>query len=489
VSGTHAVLACLAALACLVWSPTAGRTQDTAAAVLAPAATAPASRADSVCVDCGPKRPLRAALEGLGVNVFLNRVDDWVRNEYTPADGHWARVGFRSWGVHIRHGWTWDTDAFPVNMFMHPFHGSMYFKAARQNGMNFWESVPYPFLGSAEWEYFGETTLPSLNDFYNTGFGGVVLGEMTYRVAALVRDNQARGAARLFRELAAIPLDPVGSIKRLISGGFSRVSPNPADRDPEALSLQLQTGARLAVDSGIAGGRVIAGSIVAEIAYGDPFGKPYEKPFDVFRARLQIGPGGHPVNDLVVYGQLYAHEFTDPSATLRTIFTVNQKYEYEGNPAYKFGGQMLDVGVATQTHLTPEIDLRAEAYAEGILLGAVDAPGAGVVGSERTYDFGPGVGLDVGASLLMRSFPVLTVRYHWAIVHSVSGSPADHYVQLPSVESGVPLTESVGLGAYAGWYQRRSAYASRPGEVTTYPDFRAYLVWHTHRVRRAAEPQ
>jgi len=488
-TGARGALACLAAAGWLACGPTAGRAQDSATAVSVPAAAAPAARADSACLSCVPKRPLRAVLEGLTINVIVNRFDDWVRNAYNPWEGYWARVGPRTWGTNFRYGWTWDTDAFPTNMFMHPTHGSMYFRAGRQNGLSFWESAPLPFLGSAEWEYFGETARPSLNDFYNTGLGGVVLGEMTFRLAALVRDDQARGVGRLLRELAAIPLDPTGSLKRLVSGGFSRVSPNPADRNPDALSLQLQTGARLAVDSGITGGRVIAGSIVAEVAYGDPFSKPYEKPFDVFRARLQIGPGGHPVNDMVVSGRLYAHEFTDPSATLRTIFTVNQKYEYQGNPAYKFGGQMLDVGLATRIALTPQIDLRAEGYAEGIFLGAVDAPGAGIVGSERSYDFGPGVGLDVGASLLMRSFPVLTVRYHWAIVHSVSGSPADHFVQLPSVESGVPLTESLGLGAYAGWYQRRSAYASWPGEVTTYPDFRAYLVWHTHRVRRAPEPR
>ncbi len=91
----------------------------------------------------------------------------------------------------------WDTDAFQVNMFMHPFQGAAYFRSGRVNGLNFWESTPLTFLGSLEWEFFGEKTLPSLNDLYNTGFGGIVLGEMTWRLAPLIRDNRARGLGRL----------------------------------------------------------------------------------------------------------------------------------------------------------------------------------------------------------------------------------------------------------------------------------------------------
>jgi len=477
------LLALLTVFAGVAARPATGHAQDSASNA-APAAPQPGAtllaRDLHLCAACPPKRPLRAVLEELGINVFVNKaLDDWIFNFNDPVDGHFARVGLRSWSANLRRGWVWDADAFQVNMFGHPFTGGLYFKAGRSNGLNFWESVPLTFLGSAEWEYFGETTLPSLNDFYNTGFGGIVLGEMTWRLAALVRDNRARGAGRFFRELAALPLDPVGTVKRLLAGDFTRVSANPSERDSSALGLELKGGPRLAVDSGPGNRRAVAGTLVAELSYGDAFAKPYAQPFDVFVARLLLNAGGHPINEMRVAGRLFAHEFTNPSAAVRTFFAVNQKIEYIGNPAYKFGGQSLTAGLVSGFTLGNGFDVRAEGFGEGIMLGAVDAPGAGIQNTARTYDFGPGVGFDVGAALRYRTFPVLSAHWHWTMVHSVSGSPADHYVQLPSVEIGVPVARSFGVGAYAGWYLRHSDYAGRTEEVSTYPDLRIYLTWQT----------
>lgn len=453
----------------------------------APTTGAPPADTGTPCRGCRPKRPLRAVLEGLAINVAVNRYDAWIQNAYNPWEGHWARVGLRSWSANLRGGWDWDTDAFPTNMFVHPIHGSEYFLAGRSNGLNFWESVPLPFLGSAEWEYFGETARPSLNDFYNTAFGGVVLGEMSHRLVALIRDDRARGTGRVLREVAAAPLDPVGFLTRIFNGDVSRVQANPADRESGALTLELRGGGRLAEDSGTIHKRVLASTLVAELRYGDPFAKPYARPFDVFDARLMIGAGGHSVNELTVAGQLFAHEFTYPSADVRTIFTVSQKIEYVLNPAYKYGGQSLDVGLLAGFTIGRGVVVRTNGYLEGIMLGAVDAPGAGIDSTLRTYDFGPGAGFGVGASLRVNDFPVLTARWRWSIVHSVSGSPADHYTQLPSVEIGIPVTSRLGVGAYAGWYRRHSDYAGRPGEAVTYPDFRASLVWQTRHRPRAAD--
>jgi len=436
---------------------------------------------------CVHRRPLQAVLEGLAFNVAVNRFDDWVRNAWNPREGYWARVGPDSWSRNLRLGWEWDTDEFSTNLFMHPVHGAVYFRSGRENGLDFWESVPLAFLGSAEWEYFGENARPSLNDFYNTSFGGVALGEMTYRLAALVRDDHSRGAVRILRELAALPLDPVGSLRRLLSGDLTRVAPGPIPREPGALALRLQGGARVAVDSGPLHRHSAASALVAELDYGDPFARPYREPFDVFSARVLIGAGGYPVNELRVTGRLYAHEFTNRSTAVRTFFTVQQRLEYAGNPAYKFAAQALDVGLSAGFTLHRGWDVRLEGFAEGIALGAVDAPGAGIQGTPRTYDFGPGVGIEAAASLRKRTFPLLTARWHGALVHSVSGSPADHYTQLPSLEAGIPLGRRLGIGAYAGWYVRRSSYAGAPREAASYPDYRVYLTWQTHRRPTAEE--
>ena len=474
------VLAAVAVLA--LRAPVLAGQDTSAAAPPAPPVAAPPGDVPARV----PKRPLKAALEGIAVNVVLNRFDDWVRNAWSLREGYWARVGPRTWSDNLRRGWEWDTDEFNTNMFMHPTHGGVYFRSGRENGLDFWEAAPLAFLGSAEWEYFGETNRPSLNDFYNTSFGGIALGEMTYRLVALVRDNRARGAERILREVAAAPLDPVGTIRRLLAGDFTRVTADSSARVPGALTLQLEGGARLAVDSGPDHRRSLASTLVAELDYGDPFTTRYAEPFDVFTARLLIGAGAYPVNELRVAGRLFSHEFTNRSTDVRTFFTVLQKFEYAGNPAYKYGGQSFDVGLVAGFTLRRGWDVRFEGYAEGIVLGAVDAPGAGIPGTPRTYDFGPGVGFDASASLLKRTFPLLTARWHGTLVHSVSGSPADHFTNLPSVEIGLPLGRRLGLGAYAGWYTRRSTYVGLPEEAATYPDYRAFVTWQTHRRPTAA---
>lgn len=51
------------------------------------------------------------------------------------------------------------------------------------NGYNVWQSSIATAVGSYVWETGGETQAPSINDFVNTTFGGILLGEMMHRVS------------------------------------------------------------------------------------------------------------------------------------------------------------------------------------------------------------------------------------------------------------------------------------------------------------------
>ena len=448
------------------------------------------TRADSTRAASPRKHPFRAVLLASGVNVFVNRIDAWVVNAHDSIDGYFARVTPKSWRANIRQGWVWDGDNFSTNMFLHPIQGAGYFRAGRANGLNFWESTPLTFLGSVEWEYFGETTFPSLNDVYNTAFGGIVLGEVTWRLAPLVRDNRARGMGRLLRELAAIPLDPNGSVRRLLTGDAWRAYGNPRGSYPGAFEWQFQAGAQGEKASGGAGLRQGSAAFLAEMSYGDAFVTPYAQPFDVFTARLRASTAGAYIREMRVAGRLYARELTDTASSFRHVFSVALKLEYEASPAYKYGGQSLNVGFVSGFFGVHGFDLQTVLYAEGIMLGAVDAPRAGIAGTLRTYDFGPGAGFDLAVKLRLATFPVLTARWHGAYLHTVSGSPADHFIQFPSIEVRVPLTRSFGIGGYAGWFHRRSTHAAGlPAETMSAPEVRAYLVLNTRRGPLPPEPE
>ncbi len=430
----------------------------------------------------GRPRPhiLRALAEVAGLNVLINRLDCDVGHARDAAGTLWACVGPDVWARNIRYGWAWDVDAFHTNMFLHPHHGAAYFNAARSSGLDFWESAPFAFLGSLMWEYFGETERPSLNDLYNTGFGGIALGEVYHRLGALIHDDRRRGTGRVLRELAAFPLDPLGSLNRWLHGGFSRVGPNPPDRHPGTLGVVVEAGGRTAQDSG-ATGRSTSPSILVDVAYGDPYRRPYDRPFDVFTVRMQVSPDAGGINLMRVRGRLWAKELTDPAEDDRAFLTVNQQFEYVHTAAYRFGGQSVEAGVVGGLGFFLGIDLRMEAFAEGLMLGAVDAPPSGT-GSERTYDFGPGIGGTLGASFVVRGRSLLSARAHWGYLHSVSGSPADHHIFSSGLQLDIPIAPEVGLGGYVGWFQRKSAYHGHPEESASFPELRVFLAWQPNRV-------
>jgi hypothetical protein len=128
-----------------------------------------------------------------------------------------AEIGFKSFKRNLSHLPVWDTDKFSTNLIAHPYHGGLYFNAARSNGMTFWKSVPYTFGGSLMWEYFMENELPSINDLFATTFGGAEIGEITFRLSDLFIDNRSSGSERVGRELLVACLSPVRAINRLIT--------------------------------------------------------------------------------------------------------------------------------------------------------------------------------------------------------------------------------------------------------------------------------
>ena len=416
-----------------------------------------------------------------GLNVLINRFDCHVTRATDDAGRLWACVSPAVWSHNLRRGWAWDVDAFANNLFLHPYHGAMYFNVGRANGLDFWESAPLAFLGSAMWEYFGETELPSLNDLYNTGFGGIVLGEVYHRLGMLIRDDRTRGLGRTLRELAALPVDPVGSLTRWLHGGFSRVGANPRDRHPGYLGLVVQTGIRSARDSG-ATTRHTSPSVQVDLAYGDAYRQPYERPFDVFTVRMQVGPSGEGLSVLRVRGRLWAKELTRPTSDDRAILTLNQKFEYLNTSAYRFGGQSVELGLVSGLGFFLGIDVRTEVFLEGLMLGAVNAPHAGIAGSERQYDFGPGIGASLAGSFVVGGQAVISARGQWTYLHSVSGSPADHAIRSLGAELVIPLSRNVGLGAYGGWVHRHSAYPGEPAETASFPEARVFLTWQPNRL-------
>lgn len=414
--------------------------------------------------------PWRAIGQTFLVNAVVNRFDAW------PASQWWAKIGWTSWKSNIRLGWEWDENDFATNMFLHPYHGGMYFNAGRANGLDFWESAPLAFLGSWVWEYLGERHRPALNDFFMTSFGGIALGEVFHRTSASIRSNQARGRARLGRELASLPFDPVGGLNRLFRREWKRFGPNPPEHDPGNWVLQVHTGVTAFGDSvgQPTNESHLAPTLVAELQYGDLFETEARVPYDQFTIRAQISPGAGGLNLLRASGRLFGRVLDDSSGNWHQL-AIHQRYDWVSNPTQHFGGQSVEGGIRSRWKLGKGYTLESEAFADLMLMGAMDAPFAGI--GERTYDFGPGAGVRLDFTLKRHGVTYLALTGRTEYLHTVSGAQADHLASFGGTELTIPIHRGIGVGLYTGYFHRQSRYSDKPDDLRELPETRLFITW------------
>jgi hypothetical protein len=398
----------------------------------------------------------------------------WAFNEY-PRGANFTQINPRSWYENIKGGWKWDDNHFSTNMFAHPYHGNLYYNAARSNGFTFWESIPFAFMGSAFWECCGETHRPAINDWMATSIGGSIIGEAFYRISSTILDNQDTGGSRFWRELGAAVLDPVRGFTRLTTGRAWKVAPNPerpADHRPGRIEHTLYLGARSVFDDNpIADDSLISGFVLFDFQFGTPFSEEARKPFDWFRLQFQLNSrdketiGRFQIRGLLVSTHLKA----SPSNALVLGATLN--YDYINNQAVEFGGQSVTGTLASIWPLSSRFTLIGQAGADAQVFGAVNSEFAFIVetpGQERLreYDFGVGGGGRLGLGLRLNGREFVNATYRLLYMPALNGAVgtlpqigdinATHFLQSLLVELKVPVYGHFGVGADFWWYRRQS---------------------------------
>lgn len=436
------------------------------------------------CGFCNRPQPLFAIFEGLFFQAANNRFNAWVRKDTT------AYVTMETWRANLKGGWGWDQDNFLVNMMGHPYAGSLHFAGARSNGMGFWASTPFTFFHSVMWEYFGETTQPSLNDFVDTGLGGIALGEMFHRVAATIRDNEAGGGARFLREFAALPFDPVGTFNRILRGEVSRKGPNPREHNPLETALRFGGGAGLVRAPGSLLNSLKdaekSAVLFADLKYGDVFSDSTRRPFDAFAMRILLAPRHGGLTQLVGEGRILGATLGGGGSGSKHQLDFNQRFEYLNNGALQWGGQTLELGIASRINLFGAFSLRTLVAGDGIVLAGINAPGTGT--GKREYDFGPGLGGTFSASIAHRGVPYLTVRYQPAWVHTLDGAEdANHYLSYAAAEVVLPVLPVLQLVVHSSYYDRLSKYADGSRSRRRFPELRVFAAFKTTNRRPAAQ--
>ena len=431
------------------------------------------------CPGCPPRRLGSAFLWATAIN-GMYELANLIRGQDT------AKITPETWWTNMKRGWEWDLDDFAVNQIGHPYQGNNYFTTGRSNGMNFWESAGLTAFGSSTWEYFGETNQASLNDFINTTLGGIALGEMFHRTAWLVRNTHATGKSRMWSEIGATALDPMSGLMRYMSGDAGRVVDKPPDMVPSSLTATAQFGLLWRGSNTEAVESNTYGFFETDLLYGDVLHDESHTPYDAFAVRLSFG-GGSAFSEARVRGRLYSKQLK------RSLFTIAQAYQFNNNPAYRFGAQAFEGMFIGEKRLTSTLSMIAVGGAGITVLGAVDSiplggivpeeppppdAGQGVSTGPRFYDYGPGGNLLANFILRRGNNNLVAFGYELHHLHVLDGVRANHVLQRARLDVTWPIKGAWGVGGSTEFFKRKTYYADDAGEADYhFPQYRVFMTW------------
>ena len=125
-----------------------------------------------------------------------------------------------------------------------------------------------------------ENEPPSINDMLATTFGGIELGEITYRLSDLFIDNRSSGAERVGREVLAGILSPVRAFNRIISGeAWRHGSSKGRTYSSVPVNFIVTMGPRFLAEQDGSKRGTTSLNINFRIDYGNPFNDDFYSPY------------------------------------------------------------------------------------------------------------------------------------------------------------------------------------------------------------------
>jgi len=377
----------------------------------------------------------------IGINAFTWAVDRYVFDE------SFSHVGPSTWGNSIHKGWEWDADRFGINFIGHPYSGSMYFNAARSQGYNYLQSIPFAVGGSLIWEYFGENTRPSYNDIINTPVNGVFLGEVFYRLSSNVLDDRTYGAERFFRELVAGLIDPVRGVNRLFQGKSFRHT-NKEVYQKEPLNITVAAGVhKINQDNKAIFGQGPTNTLLnVQFDYGNPFEITRRKPFDVFRFRteLSVGAGRKILDNVIGYGVLFGRSTN--WGKLSVLYGAFQYYDYWDNKTFELGAIGFGGGLITKYPISKKINLYTNFHLAAIPLAGNSTRYGPDTSQVRDYTYNDGLEAKFETTLNFGKYVSTSLAYYYYILHTIVGPAGNNYIASLRPRITVLLYKNLSIG-------------------------------------------
>ena len=377
----------------------------------------------------GKKHPWWALGQVTGVNAFVHLFDRFVTNQ------DFAQTTLNTWGQNSKNGFVWDNDQFSTNLFMHPYHGNLYFNSARAQGLNFWESAPYAMIGSLEWEFLGEIEPPALNDLIATTFGGICIGEITNRISKIFLNDSKRGWPRFWRELGATIFNPMGQLKRFATGDAWTVRSknyryHDYNRNPIDVSLSL--GDRYLADNGSMFKDEHNPYVNLYMQYGDPVNEgEHNAPYDFFEMEFTGGfSSNQPVlNQIHLLGRLWSTPMIE-RRNIKAEFGIYQHFDYFDSKPVKDGSDLTPYRISEAAAFGPGTiiqmpqvgalsHLEQRIFANLILLGGTKSDYYNII--DRDYNMGSGFSIKTKTHMELRHFGRFILNAHYYRIFTWKG--------------------------------------------------------------------
>ncbi len=395
-------------------------------------------------------------------------ITPWVVDRYIRQMDY-ARLTWKStaYNLSLSH-WEWDGDGFTTNQFGHPYHGSLFFSAYRSNGYSFWQAAPAVFAGSYLWETFAENQAPAPNDLINTGFGGIVLGELAHRFANRIVSERRSGFRRQAAEISALLINPVNGLRRITNKQWGK----PALRDTTPVETELDAGWRRFRSDKTQYQWGLFGRV--RFSYGNPF-RSSRTPFDHFSITAELGQDDSSiVNVMNIAGTLRSWRINPVVKRTHHALLLTANYDFIRNTAFFYSAQSVRVALLSAFNTGGKVDVQTQAGGGLVVLAAVPDP---VPYKGRYYDYA--MGLSYTASVLLKLGNRLQAGMHYrgGYLRTVNGSARDYFLQGFSGELRLGIVPGFYLCAEPGHFTLKGRYTSRLPVTHTYPYVRYSFRW------------
>lgn len=440
-----------------------------------------------------PQQPYKAAVWLVATNIGVWSFDRFVLN------APYSRVNFKTIQQNLKTGLVWDNDMFATNLYAHPYHGGVYFNAARSYGLNFCESIPFAASGSLMWEYLLENEPPAVNDLFSTIIGGASLGEMTFRISDLLVDDRTTGFSRFKREALLTLISPVRELNRWISGDAWKHRSTRGNVIPsEPINIYISLGYRILLDELLKNNPVNKATCYdLSLFYGDAYSIENEKPYDYFT--LQIGgmvATNQPIiNHINAMGKLYSMYYSIKKLNSELVWGVFQHFNYY--QAYtkidnvKFNSYQIaesasiGAGVLFKTQLTDYFSISTALHLNAILMGGSQTDHYKF--DKRNYNMGSGFSSKLNFEFLFGNKASVSIHsdyysiYSWIGLNTNSSEMIDSNVQgdkgnakfsITSLNLNYPIGKHIQVQAEYDFYYRRSVYDFYPSVNQSISEFK-----------------